>query len=137
MEDQDTEGSSQEKGYDSDTQDEAEGGLDSPKIGLGGSNKKKKKNTEKEDSDQERESDFVEEIVWEHIKNRGGSKGKGCHDERVSIHSNDEPLAQRLKRKRKPVRHQVNKNAKKVKDDSNANNDENGSKSDRGDSGQC
>ena len=94
----DTEGSIQEKDYESGTQDEAEGGLASHKIGLGGSNKKKKKNIEKEDFDWERESDFVEEIVREHIKNRGGSKGKGkgCHDERASSHSDDEPLVQCL-----------------------------------------
>ena len=87
-------------------QDEAKGGLASPKRGSGGSNKKKKKNADKEDSDRESESDFVEEIIKEHIKNRGGSKGKGkgCHDERASPHSDDEPLAQRLKRKRKSVR---------------------------------
>ena len=38
--DQDTEGSIPEKGYNSDTQDEAEGGRASPKRGSGGSNKK-------------------------------------------------------------------------------------------------
>ena len=110
VEDQDTEGSVQEKGYDSDTQDEVEGGLASPKFGSGGSNKKKKKNIEKEDSDEERESDFFEEIVHEHIKNRGGNKdkGKGCQDDRESMHSDDEPLAQQLERKRKSVRDQVN-----------------------------
>ena len=40
----------------------------------------------KEDYDWERESDFVEEIVCKHIKNRGGSKGKGkvCQEDRDS-----------------------------------------------------
>ena len=59
----------------------------------------------KEDSDRERESDYVEEIVREHIKNKGGSKGKGkgCHDERASSHSDDEPMAQFLERKRKSM----------------------------------
>ena len=104
--DQDTEGGIQEKGYDSNTQDEAEGGLASPKRGSSGSNKKKKKNAKKKDSDWERESDYVEEIVKEHIKNGGGNKGKGkgFHDERASIHSDNEPLAQHLERKRKSVR---------------------------------
>ena len=41
--DQDTEGSIQEKGYDFGTQDEAEGGLVSPKKGSGGSTKKRKR----------------------------------------------------------------------------------------------
>ena len=77
MEDQDIEGSVQEIGYDSDTQDEAKGGQASPKFGSSGSNRKKKKNTMKEDSDRERESDFFEEIVHEHIKNSGGNKDKG------------------------------------------------------------
>ena len=119
MEDQDTEGSVQEKGY------EAEGGRVSLKFGSGGSNRKKK-NIEKEDSDRERTSDFLEEIVREHIKNKGGNKdkGKGCQDDRESMHSDDEPLAQQLERKRKPIQGQVNKNAKKVKHDSDADYDE-------------
>ena len=93
------------------------GGLVSPKKGLGGSTKKKK-NVEKEDYDQE--SDFVEQIVREHIKNRGGSKGKGkgYHYERASPHSDDEPLAQCLERKRKSVWQQDNKNVNKMNEDS-------------------
>ena len=66
---------------------------------------KKKKIVEREDSDQEMESDYVEEIVREHIKNKGGKKGKGkgCHDERASPNYDDEPMAQHLERRRKSV----------------------------------
>jgi len=137
VEDQDTEGSVHEIGYDSETQDEAEGDRVNPKFGSGSSNRKKKKNIVKGDSDQEKESDFVEEIVQRHIKNRGGSKdkGKGYQDDRESMHSNDEPLAQQLERKTNLVWGQVNKNAKKVKHDSDADYDEQGSKSEGCDSG--
>ena len=94
--DQDTKGSVQEIGYDSDTQDKAEGDQVGPKFCSSYSNRKKKKNIVKEDFDRERESDFVDEIVREHIKNRGGKKdkGKGCRDDKESMHSDDEPLSQ-------------------------------------------
>ena len=86
-------GSIPDKGYDFDTQDEAEGGLGSLKKGSGVSSKKKKKIVEDDDSD--RESDFVEEIVRDHYNKRSGGKGKskGCQDNRVSPPSIDEPLA--------------------------------------------
>ena len=102
--DQDTEGSLPDKGYDSDTQDEAEGDLGSLKKGSGGSSKKKKKIVEEGDSN--RESDFMEELVRDHYKKRSGGKGKskGLQDDRVSPPSNDEPLAHRLERKNKSLR---------------------------------
>ena len=75
--DQDTEGSIRDKGYDSKTQDEDEGGLFSSKKGFGGSSKNKKKYVEEEDSDQDQENDFVEEIVRDHYKKRSGRKGNG------------------------------------------------------------
>lgn len=104
--DLDMEGSIEEKGYDFEMQDEAEGGMVSSKKGLGGSSKKKKKTVEDVDFDRDRESDFVEEIIKDHYNKRSGSKGKGkgCHDERVSPPSDDEPLARWLERKRKSSR---------------------------------
>ncbi len=79
----------------------------------------------------------MSKIICKHIKNRGGSKSKGnaCLDERESMHSDDEPLAHHLERKRKFVWYQVNKNAKKVKDDFDVDIDEQESKSEGGDSG--
>lgn len=102
------EGSSQDKGYDSKTQDEDVAGLVRPKKGLDDSSKKKKKNIEVDDSDLNRESDFVEEIVRDHFHKRSGGKGKGkaCHYEWASPSSDDEPLAQRMGRKGKPQRRQ-------------------------------
>ena len=92
--DYDTKGSLSEKGYDSDTQDEAEGGIESLKKGSGCSSKKKKKIVE--DCDSNHESDFLEELVRDHYKKRSGGKGKGIkvyQDNRASSPSNNEPLA--------------------------------------------
>lgn len=121
-EDQDTEGSFQEKGYDSETHDEMEERLVSTKIGLVGSSKKKKQGSEKDDSDRERESDFVEEIVREHAKNRGGitGKGKDCAVERDYLQSDDEPIAKRLESKRKLFRRLGKKKVKPSKEESNS-----------------
>ena len=104
--DQETEGSSQDKGYDSETQDEDVEGLIRPKKGMGDSSKKKKKKIVIDDSDRDRESDFVEEIVKDHFHKRSGGKGKGkaCYYDWSSPSSDDKPLAQQLGRKVKPQR---------------------------------
>ena len=108
--DYDTKGSLPEKGYDSDTQDEAKGGMENLKKGSGGSSKKKKKLID--DCDLDRESDFMEELVRDHYKKRSGGKGKsikGNHDERASSPSDDEPLAHQMERKRFSSRRQEEK----------------------------
>ncbi len=124
--DQDMEGSTQNKGYDSETQDEDVIGLVRPKKGLGDSSKKKKKNVEVDDFDWDRESDFVEEIVRDHFHKRSGGKGKGkaCHYERVSPSSDNEPLAQWLGRKGKTQRRQ--EDTKKNEESNNEECDEQG-----------
>ena len=80
----DIEGSLPKKGYDSDTQDDAEGGNESLKRGSGCNSHKKKKIVEGSDSDHE--SDFVEEMVRDYQKKRSGGKVngiKGHNDDRV------------------------------------------------------
>ena len=88
----------------SETQDEVEGGMANLKKGFGGSSKKKKKVIVDFDSD--RESNFMEDLVRDYKKKRGG-KGKrikGILDERAASPSDDEPLACRRERKRFPSR---------------------------------
>ena len=92
----DMEGNLPEKGYDSDTQDDVEGGNESLKNGFGCSSQKKKKIVEGSDSD--RESDFVEEMVRDYQKKRSSGKGKGIkghNDDRVLTPLDDEPLSHR------------------------------------------
>lgn len=99
------EGSLLEKGYDSDTKDDAEECNVGLKGGFGGSSQKKQKIVDGSDSDHE--IDFVEEMVRDFQRNRNGGKGKeikGQNYDRVSIPSDDEPLAHRMEIKRKYLR---------------------------------
>ena len=64
--DYETEGSIQEKGYDSETQDEAKGGEVNVNKGTG--NRSKKKRRVVGHSDSEKESDFVEDLVKDYKK---------------------------------------------------------------------
>ena len=101
--DYDMEGSTPERGYEADTQDETVGGEEKNK-GVVGSSKKKKKVSVDIDSDQE--SDFMEDLVRDFYKKSGrkGKRGKGISEERASSPSNDVTLARRLARKRGPPR---------------------------------
>ena len=102
--DYDMEGSIPEKGYDFETQDEAEGGEENLNKGLGGSSKKKKKSVCSLYLD--KESDFMKDLVRDY-KKKSESKGKrikGITIVRVSSPSDDETLARRLERKRYPSR---------------------------------
>ena len=104
--DYEMEGSAQEKGYDSDTQDEAD--EDEVYVVKGSSNRATKKRRAVCHSDSDKESDFVEDLLRDYKKKAEymGKRVKSSLGKRDSSSSDEDvTLACNLDKKRHPSRH--------------------------------